>query len=142
MNTRITFTAYTLDDIISKVNDTCDILKKTITIKRYERTTQAGYFMRPHRDDYRYDKQTKRWVPLFNRDMRPLVTVIWFHSTQGIDFMGGNLRFNDGTLYRPSKNLAVLFDSNDIHEVTTQTTKKGVGDTRHITILKWYETVS
>ena len=133
------FKADTLDDIIQKVNTY--ISSKPTEMEKYERITHAGYFMRPHRDDYRYDKRTERWVALFDTSKRPLITAIWFHSTQGVDFIGGNLRFQDGDTYRPKAGYAIVFDPNDIHHVTLQQTKNGVGDTRHVTILKWYEIV-
>ena len=129
---RTSFTAQTLDDIHTFVAS--------------QRMTSDGFYMGLHRDDYHLDhykfkngiRDDSVWSKMYDTDKRPIVTVIWYKSTQGIDFVGGNLRFHDGYTVRPVKDSAILFDSNDIHEVTLQTRKEGLPNTRTVVIVKYY----
>ena len=59
-------------------------------------------------------------MTLYGQEKIPVKTVIWYRSTQYIDFMERNLRFYDGEMVRPEKDLYIIFDSNDPHEVTLQ----------------------
>ena len=142
---RYQFEATTIEEII-------DIVKKHTDIDNYrvetiERRTEAGFQMKLHRDDYRFDnnafkrgnRENSLWIPIYKKDDRPIFTVIWYQSTQGIDFVGGNLRFYDGFIVRPKKNTAILFDSNDLHEVTLQQTKDGLTNERKVSLIKFYK---
>lgn len=130
---RKSFRATTIDEIHAFVNTT---LRPVVS----ERITHDGFFMRLHRDDYHLDyykfkkgvRNETLWVPIYNAE-RPVLTVLWYQSTQGVDFSGGNLRFHDGYTVKPEKNSAILFDSNEPHEVTYQPK----GD-RKVVIIKYY----
>ena len=115
------------------------------TVEVVDRTTVSGFNMRFHRDDYRFDENSLKkginddslWIPIYNIK-RPFITAIWYRSTQGIDFNGGNLKFFDGHMVRPVKNNVILFDSNDLHQVTLQTTKPSLTNQRVVKIIKFY----
>lgn len=61
-----------------------------------ERITKPGFYMNLHRDDYHLDyykfkkgvRDHSLWVPIYNIEKRPVVSVLWYQSTQGIDFIG------------------------------------------------------
>lgn len=139
---RITFTTETIDNIHEKVST----ILPNYEYKTNTRTTEPGFFMKLHRDDYHMDyyqfkkgvRDDSIWIPIY-QEKRPVLTAIWYHSTQGIDFAGGNLRFFDGEMIRPTKNIVVLFDSNDIHEVTLQVNLKNSTNKRIVSIIKYYK---
>jgi hypothetical protein len=139
------FIANSIDEIIEETKQYTKEL--CFDIKIIERTTHSGFYMKLHRDDYRFDnnaykrgiKDESLWIPIYEKVNRPIYTVIWYQSTQGIDFIGGNLRFYDGQIVKPEKNVAILFDSNDIHEVTLQQTKNGLTDERKVKLIKFYQ---
>ena len=151
---RYIFSGYTLEDIMSKA---CDYMKQSgidsdnidskFNIEITERTTKHGFYMRFHRDDYRFDENAFRrgirddslWIPIYNKGKRPVMTIIWYQSIQGIDFIGGKLKFYDGYIADPMIHHAVLFDSNDLHKVTNQHTKANLTDERKVIIIKFYE---
>ena len=141
---RTPFTAQTLDDIHAFVGKS---VSQNLNPVVSERTTSDGFYMGLHRDDYHLDnykfkkgvRDESVWSKMYDTEKRPMVTVIWYRSTQGIDFVGGNLRFHDGYTVRPVKDSAILFDSNDIHEVTLQTRKEGLPNTRTVVIIKYYD---
>lgn len=141
---RTPFIANTLDDIHAFVAKS---VSHDLTPVVSERTTSDGFYMGLHRDDYHLDhykfkkgiRDDTLWSKMYDTGKRPVVTVIWYRSTQDIDFVGGNLRFHDGYMVRPVKDSAILFDSNDLHEVTLQTRKEGIENTRTVVIIKYYE---
>lgn len=142
---RITFTTTSIDDIHNIVNYNFPLLN--LYSEAIERTTKNGFSMKLHRDDYHIDYyQFKKgirdpsilWIPIYKKEKRPIITVLWYRSTQGIDFNGGNLKFFDGEMKRPLKDNAILFDSNDPHEVTTQTTRNDLKNERSVVIIKYY----
>ena len=130
--------AKTIEEIHNVVNN------KTFQI--VERKTKPGFFMKLHRDDYHVDyykfkkgvRDDSLWIPIY-QEKRPVKTVILYRSTQYVDFIGGNLRFFDGEMVRPEKDLYIIFDSNDPHEVTLQVYKKELKNERHTIIIKYYE---
>lgn len=134
--------AKTIEEIHKEVNKELNF--KTFQI--VERKTEPGFFMKLHRDDYHLDyykfrkgiRDDSLWIPIY-QEKRPVKTVIWYRSTQHIDFIGGNLRFFDGDMVRPEKDLYILFESNDPHEVTLQIYKKDLKNERHTIIIKYYE---
>lgn len=138
------FMASTIEEINDFVKEYTD---SNFTHKILERKTNAGFQMKLHRDEYRFDNNAYKrgtrddslWIPIYNVETRPIYTVVWYHSTQGKDFIGGNLRFYDGFMMRPTENAAILFDSNDLHEVTLQQTKEGINDMRHTSVVKFYK---
>ena len=138
---RIPFFANSIEEIHDIVNTNYPNLKNVVI----ERNTTNGFFMRLHRDDYYVNhykfkegiRDDSLWKPIYNIE-RPIITVLWYRSTQGIDFSGGNLRFHDGYIVRPEKNSAILFDSNEPHEVTLQTKNCDTGDERKVVIIKYY----
>jgi len=137
------FISASVEDIIAKTQ--IYTKESDFDIEIIERSTCAGFYMNLHRDDYRFNSNAYKadirgdslWIPIY-ATRRPKYTVVWYQSTQGIDFVGGNLRFFDGYTVKPSKNVAILFDSNDMHEVTLQQTKHGLSDERKVTIIKFY----
>jgi hypothetical protein len=138
------FEASTIEEIIDIVKEYTNTNDLTTSV--VERITHNGFQMKLHRDDYRFDNNAfKRgnrddtlWIPIYTKEKRPIYTVVWYQSTQGIDFVGGNLRFFDGFTVRPKKYTAILFDSNDLHEVTLQTTKDGLTNERKVSLIKFY----
>lgn len=92
------------------------------------RTHETGYYLRFHKDNYRLDKnlwnrfkyhENKElcWVKMPKNSKIPDYTVLWYLSTYDEDFGGGILEFWDGQKILPKKNMAILFQSNDIHKV-------------------------
>jgi hypothetical protein len=140
---RYQFNAESIDEIIKIVTEYTK--ENDFEIEIIERNTKNGFYMKLHRDDYRFDinaykrgiRNESLWIPIYGKK-RPIYTVIWYQSTQGIDFIGGNLRFFDGYTIKPKRNSAILFDSNDLHEVTLQQTKDGVTNERKTIIIKFY----
>jgi hypothetical protein len=139
---RITFKVKNIEEIHNIVYNTFSLQLYPEVI---ERTTTNNFFMKLHRDDYHIDyykfKKGIRdpsilWIPIYKKEERPIITVIWYRSTQGIDFNGGYLRFFDGEMISPIKDNAILFDSNDPHEVTTQNNLK---NERKVIIIKYYK---
>lgn len=134
--------AKTIEEIHNVVNNVVN----NVTFQIVERKTEPGFFMKLHRDDYHLDyykfkkgvRDESLWIPIY-QEKRPIKTVIWYRSTQYIDFIGGNLRFSDGEMVRPEKDLYIIFDSNDPHEVTLQVYKKELKNVRHTIIIKYYE---
>ena len=139
------FVAKSIDEIIQETKRYTTNYDFNIEI--IERITQNGFYMKLHRDDYRFDNNAfKRgihddslWIPIYEKAKRPIYTVVWYQSTQGIDFIGGNLRFHDGFVVKPEKNVAILFDSNDLHEVTLQQTKNNLTNERKVILIKFYQ---
>lgn len=137
------FVAESVDEIIEETKRYTE--RTDFDIKTIERTTQSGFYMKLHRDDFRFDNNNWKkgirddslWIPIYEKE-RPIYTVVWYQSTQGIDFVGGNLRFFDGQIVKPEKNIAILFDSNDMHEVTLQQTKDGLTNERKVKLIKFY----
>jgi hypothetical protein len=139
------FIAETIDDIVAETKRYTT--ENNFNIETIERTTHDGFYMRLHRDDYRFNNNAFKkgirddslWIPIYDKEKRPRYTVVWYQSTQGIDFTGGNLRFHDGFVVKPEKNVAILFDSNDLHEVTLQQTKINLTNERKVILLKFYQ---
>lgn len=48
----------------------------------------------------------------------PLYTCVLYFSDFGVDFMGGEFRFVDGTSIKPSRGMGIAFDSREVHMVT------------------------
>lgn len=103
-----------VEQVVAYANENSIVMDKFET-KIIERTTSAGFYMGLHRDDYLCNETSFKkgntddslWKPIYQKE-RPVITVIWYQSTQGIDFVGGNLRFHDGFVVKPKKML-VLF---------------------------------
>ena len=139
------FIVESVDDIIEEAKRYTK--ENDFDIKILERTTHSGFYMKLHSDDYRFDNNNYKkgirddslWLPIYQKEQRPIYTVVWYQSTQGIDFTGGNFRFFDGQVVKPEKNVAILFDSNDLHEVTLQQTKDGLTDERKVKLIKFYQ---
>lgn len=140
---RITFTVTDINEIHNIVYHTFPLLQLYPEV--IERTTKNGFSMKLHRDDYHIDYyQFKKgirdpsilWIPIYKKEKRPIISVIWYRSTQGIDFNGGNLKFFNDEMIRPIKDNAVLFDSNDPHEVTMQ---NNLRSERKVVLIKYYK---
>jgi len=107
-----------------------------ITLDKYTydktvRETSKGYKMKYHRDNYmlRKFKNIYLFIP-FDKSKTPLYTLIWYKND---DFTGGSLEFLSNKIFKPSRNLFVFFDSNDIHRVNEQLSGK-----RIVEIYKFY----
>lgn len=141
---RVSFVSTSIEEIHSFVYEKMNVILNPVVS---ERITKPGFYMNLHRDDYHLDyykfkkgvRDNSLWVPIYNIEKRPVVTVLWYQSTQGIDFIGGNLRFHDGYTVKPAKNSAIMFDSNDPHEITLQTLKYGIPNERKVIIIKYYK---
>ena len=83
-----------------------------------ERETKSGYKMKYHRDNYMLRKvnNTYLFIP-FNDSKLPEYTLIWYRNSE---FTGGTLEFLCKKIYKPTNDLFVFFDSNDIHRVNEQ----------------------
>lgn len=139
------FDAETIESIIQETKLLTNI--EDFYVKTIERSTESGFYMNLHRDEYRFDlnafkrgvRDETLWIPIYDKTSRPTYTALWYHSTQGVDFTGGNLKFHDNQTFKPYLNNVVLFDSNDLHEVTLQQTKENLTNERKVSIIKFYE---
>ena len=124
---------YRIEFSISDISDDC-ALKKLYNIKpelqNYDvsiikRTTEQGFYMRLHRDNYHVQKNpyiTGRPTFTFERhtEINPEFVMVLYYSDYMKDFKGGIFQFSDGTQIKPKRGLCSVFHSNDIHEVTLQ----------------------
>lgn len=96
-----------------------------------ERNTEQGFKMKYHRDNYMLRKFNKQYIFIpFDKEKIPKYTLIWYLNDE---FTGGSLEFLNKTIYKPSKDLFIFFDSNEIHRVNEQ-----LSGIRHTKIYKYY----
>jgi hypothetical protein len=130
-------------EIYSDYHDTYEGIKQLITDNRsidldeysyelIERETTTGYKMKYHRDNYMLRKinNTYLFIP-FSESKLPIYTLIWYCNS---DFKGASLEFLSNKIYKPTKNMFIFFDSNDIHRVNEQ-----LSGVRKIKIYKYYK---
>lgn len=116
-------------------------------MKRVDRETTKNFNISFHRDDYIIDRflfksgvrSDELWKPSYDPLNLPVYSIVWYHNTQNIDFTGGNLEFHDHTVITPIKNKVIIFDSNDVHRVTNQSSKIGMSGIRKTTLFKFYK---
>ena len=119
------------EDIKKLILNKLEINLNDYSYELIERETKAGYKMKYHRDNYmlRKFKNIYLFIP-FDKSKTPLYTLIWYKND---DFTGGSLEFLSNKIFKPSRNLFVFFDSNDIHRVNEQLSGK-----RIVEIYKFY----
>ena len=120
--------------LIRDVSDDCAlaalyVLKPELNnynVSTVTRTTEQGFHMRLHRDNYHVQKNppvTGRPIFTFERhtEIDPEFVMVLYYSDHVKDFKGGVFQFSDGTQIKPKRGLCSVFHANDVHEVTLQT---------------------
>jgi hypothetical protein len=130
-------------DIYQNYSDTFDNIKTIISkelninLDKYqydynERTTNSGYKMGYHRDNYMLRKFNKQYIFIpFDKNKLPIYTLLWYNEC---DCKGGSIEFLSNIIYKPVKNMFIFFDSNEIHRVNEQLSGK-----RCVLIYKFYK---
>ncbi len=126
---RYIFDANTEEDVLSNVREILN--RHHLFINNYQtatRKTFQGFAMSLHRDYYQFNTllfkkgirdESLLWLKIYDGPS-PQITAIWYLTSQGDDFNGGNLVFHDGEKVVPMKYRVILFDSNDLHCVHSQ----------------------
>ena len=123
--------AENLESVFDKIRLHYNIHLNNYIYDQITRKTSIGYKMKYHRDNYmlRKFKSTYLFIP-FNDSKTPTYSLLWYKND---DFTGGSLQFLSGEVVKPTQNLFVFFDSNDIHRVNEQLSGK-----RIVEIYKFY----
>jgi len=119
-------------DIFNKILLNCNINLEHYNYDLILRSTNTGYKMKYHRDNYMLRKFKTKYVFIpFNDSKTPRFSLLWYKND---DFTGGSLQFLSGKVIKPKKNMFIFFDSNDIHRVNEQLSGK-----RIVQIYKFYK---
>jgi len=136
-----------INEIINEIINECKLFEEdAYHYKIYSRVHQKGYGMKWHVDDAIVNTSSKT---VFNIDIedfitskkyfhypdavRPKYSLLIYLSSQGTDFVGGELELVDGTIFTPQKGMYVLFDSREVHKVNQVTS-----GTRKSILIKFY----
>jgi Rps23 Pro-64 3,4-dihydroxylase Tpa1-like proline 4-hydroxylase len=121
-----------IDDILKLVKGYVENFDSYKIVTLFKQKTK-GDIMKPHVDDHqkvnlkKLIKNPEKYIHmhgdtyLFCNDMTPVFSIIYYCTTHKQDFCGGKLVFADGVEITPESGMIVIFDSREVHSVTSIT---------------------
>jgi len=107
------------DEILYKIKLNLNIDLSKFKYDIVKRNTKKGFKMNYHRDNYliRKIEGINIFIP-YDKVNLSKYSLLWYKNDE---FKGGTLEFMTGNIIKPSTNMFIFFDSNDIHKVNIQT---------------------